>query len=257
MDPITGLITGGAALLGSLFSSNSSAQQNQANIQMQKETNQMNIVENQKNRDFQQQMSSTAYQRASTDMQAAGLNPMMMFGSGSAASSPAGGTPNIQAPRGDPHAGMAQMGDAIGKAVSSAVAAKTFDKMTQEISNLQTQQALTSAVTRTEEERPASIRAQVATEKERAKYTRATTATEKERPENVKASTFNVLTNTARESNRMPVYRLEGATAEDILSMPDWLRRSMNIANKASDTVAPLLSSAHKAKSLFTDRFHY
>lgn len=257
MDPISGLIMGGAGLLGSLFSSNSSAQQNQANIQMQKETNQMNIMENQKNRDFQQQMSNTAYQRASTDMQAAGLNPMMMFGSGSAASSPAGGVPNIQAPRGDPHAGMAQMGDAVGKAVSTAIGVKTFDKMTQEISNLQTQQALTSAVTNSERERPENIRAATATERERAKYTRATTATEKERPANVRASTFNVDTQSAREQNRMPSYRLEGVNADDILSMPDWLRRSMNISNKAADTVAPLLHSAQKAKSLFTDRFHY
>nr|AVQ10193.1 minor capsid protein [Gokushovirinae environmental samples] len=215
---------------------------NEQNIAMQRETNQMNINENQKNRDFQEQMSNTAYQRASQDMKSAGLNPMMMFGSGSAASSPTGGVPNLQAPKNDVHSGMSQMGDAVGKAVSSAIGLKTFDKMTQEIANLQTQQALTSAVTKTEEEKPAKLRAE--------------TATERERPANIRAQTFNTDTATAREANRMPVSRLEGSNAEDILAMPDWLRRTLNVGaysgGKVGDAVAPLLNSARRAKSLFS-----
>src|SRR4051794_28038645 len=114
MNPLTlGLFTGGASLLGSLFSSDTSAKNTQANIQAQREAQQatqdFNAEQAAINRNFQAgqisqqegyqtQMSNTAYQRASMDMKQAGLNPMMMFGSGSAASAPTRGGAGGSAP---------------------------------------------------------------------------------------------------------------------------------------------------------------
>lgn len=52
-----------------------------------------NAQEAQKNRDWQTEMSNTAYRRAVADMKAAGLNPAMMYGSSAAsASTPSGAT---------------------------------------------------------------------------------------------------------------------------------------------------------------------
>lgn len=55
----------------------------------QKAMNQFNLDEAQKQRDWEEQMSNTAYQRQVKDMQAAGVNPAMAM-SGSGASTPSG-----------------------------------------------------------------------------------------------------------------------------------------------------------------------
>lgn len=144
MEPLTaGLITGGGSLLSSVFTGLTSAGNTQAQIQaqegMQLQSQQYNAQQAQLNRDFQQQMSSTAYQRSTADMEKAGLNPAMMFGSGGAASVPGGsaasvGTPSVPTPQKvSPFAGI---GDAMSKAVGTAIQAKTFEQMTQQIANM-------------------------------------------------------------------------------------------------------------------------
>lgn len=124
MDFLGGLIQAGASLFG----------QNQTNQVQQ----QMMMQQQQ----FQQGMSSTAYQRASADMTAAGLNPMMMFGSGSAASTPAGASP--------PPSVKSGLGDAVAAGISTAtqqkVAAATIDNLVAENAKIKAD-TLTSGAT--------------------------------------------------------------------------------------------------------------
>lgn len=74
MDPATAMV--GSAATGAVGSLGVSA---------------LNLWGQQNQRDWEERMANTAYQRAAVDMRAAGLNPSMMFGSGGPAA-----TPNVQ-----------------------------------------------------------------------------------------------------------------------------------------------------------------
>lgn len=97
-------IAGGAALVGGILGN----QQNAANARA---ANEASLESTREQINFQREMSNTAYQRAMTDMRAAGLNPMLAFQQGGA-SSPAGASYKAEAP---------QYHDPVGPAVSSAV----------------------------------------------------------------------------------------------------------------------------------------
>lgn len=75
----------------------------------QKKANKQNREEAARNRQFQERMSNTSWQRAVEDMRAAGINPMLAIDKGGAST---------------PGGSMAQMSSETGPAVSSAMGAK-------------------------------------------------------------------------------------------------------------------------------------
>jgi len=88
-DPFTGaMILGGAgAIMGALGQKKT----NEANRDIAREATAANMKESAANREFQERMSNTAFQRQVTDLRQAGINPLLAAGM-SGASTPAGST---------------------------------------------------------------------------------------------------------------------------------------------------------------------
>jgi len=131
---------------------------NQTNQDIANSANAASAQQAQMNRDFQERLSNSAYQRQVTDMSAAGLNPMLAYMKGGGASSPAGNVANVVTPQ-----YTSPLQGAVNTRLTSAQAAKTeaevprtiaetenirklSDRIDQDISNMKTDQERTKAV---------------------------------------------------------------------------------------------------------------
>lgn len=211
------LISAGASLLGSIYSSSTSASNTQAQIQA---SEQQQATQNA----FQERMSDTAYQRASADMKSAGLNPMMMFGSGGAASSPSGSS--IQSPMPQRTSALGNLGETVSKALDAQVQQQTFQKMVEETSNL------------------AATRAKILAE----------TATEKKMPERVSAETDLAHAKTGATQQEVAI---KGPSEQEAQGVENLGTRTLQnvgkakyVAGAAGDVLAPVVSSATRVLGL-------
>lgn len=143
ITPGLGTAIGGAlGALSGIFGSSSASKANQANIDMQRETNMINIAEAAKNRDFQERMSSSAHQREIADLYAAGLNPILSARYGGS-STPSGSMATAVAPVSKPVSVMGSMFQGMSEGAREGLgSAREANQM--EIDWKMTQQRLTN-----------------------------------------------------------------------------------------------------------------
>lgn len=127
---LEGLAAGLLSGIGGLIS-------NSATDERQEKAQQFNAEQAAINRDFQERMSSTAWQRSMSDMKAGGLNPILAYQKGPAGS-PSGATASTS---------FTPATDVLSPAVSSALAARRnveeVENMRQTNINLKSQNELT------------------------------------------------------------------------------------------------------------------
>lgn len=104
--------------IGNSFTGNKDWEREQIATQQQQ---QYNSAEAQKNRDFQREMSNSAYQRGAADLKKAGYNPALVTG-GASASSPSGNSASASKASGGHTDGVGAVLKVLGSATNLAKA---------------------------------------------------------------------------------------------------------------------------------------
>jgi hypothetical protein len=180
-------------------------------------------------------------------MKSAGLNPMMMFGSGSAASTPQAPSVQLQSP-------LQNAGTAMKDMVSSAVQVKTqdavIDNLVQSNANLKTENLLKELETKTEAMKPGIMAIEAGKTRAGTDLLQSETKTQNAETDLRKAALPVALNKALTASNELGI----NSTARTFMDQSGYGGRK---ASEVVDPIATGVNSAVHARRFFTDRWPY
>ena len=138
----------------------------------QEDTNDVNVMLNRENRRFQEDLANSQYQRAVSDMRAAGLNPALMFKNAGPSAVPNTSSAQVQS----------EMGAAVASAAQLSSAFATVEKIGAELGLIKAQEKNVQAQTVTEMAKPKNVEALTQLYGANTAKSIAETITETERP---------------------------------------------------------------------------